>query len=77
MKPVRVERGNVKYAILMALCAMQLIFAPASLARAFENAFDTDDRSPWYCFRAVAASEQDQSEADESEQQTEEEPDCD
>lgn len=66
----------MKYLILVALCAMQLTIASAVQARTPEDGFDTGKRSPWYCFFAVAGSEQDQGEANEGEKQSEEEPDC-
>jgi hypothetical protein len=72
------ERESMKPPILMTLCAVQLILAAAVQARSVDHAFETGKRSPWHCFIAVAGTEQDQSETDESEQQAEdEEPDCD
>jgi hypothetical protein len=68
----------MKTLILVALCAMQLTLASAVQARSVDNAFETENRSPWHCFIVVAGSEQDQGETSESEQQAEEEePDCD
>ena len=61
----------------MVVLAMQLSAVSATQPRFSDASFEAADRSRWYCFLAVAGSEENQQqEYDKTGQATEEEPDC-
>ena len=67
----------MKQLVLMVLLAMQLTAVSATQPRFSDASLEAADNSRWFCFLAVAGSEENQQqEYNQTGQQTEEEPDC-